>query len=70
MFLAGFVFALGFVLLMNSLGSFQPSLDMSAAAVRIALIALVATAVEALPLHDVDNILITVVAVGLGLLWL
>ncbi|MGE5140751.1 MAG: diacylglycerol/polyprenol kinase family protein [Rudaea sp.] len=70
MFLGGLFFALGFVFLMNSLGSFQPSLDMSSAAARITLIALVATAVEALPLHDVDNILITAAAVGLGLLWL
>lgn len=68
MFLGGFSFALAFWLLFNSLGLFAAGLDSGRAAAVIGAIALAATAVEALPLPDVDNLTITLVAVALGLL--
>ena len=48
-------------------GNFR--LDLLSAAGAIALISLIATAVEALPFRDIDNITLTVVALILGL-WL
>ena len=36
----------------------------------IVLIALIATVAESLPVHDVDNLTLTAVAVGLGIWWL
>jgi phytol kinase len=70
MLAGGLVFGLGFVALFNAFGNFQPSLDMGRASLATALIALAATVVEALPLHDVDNITVTLTAIGLGLLLL
>jgi len=68
--LAGsFVFGLGFVWLFNALGDFQPPLPAGASLLTVGVISLVATVVEALPLHDVDNLTTTVAAVALGL-WL
>lgn len=68
MFVGSFVFALVFVWLFAALGYY--ALDTGRAFGVIALIALAATAVEALPYHDIDNITVTVVALGLGLLLL
>lgn len=70
MFVGGLAFALGFVAVFNILGNFQPALDLTRTAGVIAAIALVATVVEALPWPDVDNITLTVTAIGLGVWWL
>jgi phytol kinase len=70
MFIGGFVFAFGFVALFNALGNFQPVLDLTRTAGILALIALAATVVEALPLADLDNITLTLTAIGLGGWWL
>ena len=67
MFGGGFLFAFGFVALFTAFGNFQ--LGLATAAGVIALISLAATAVEALPFQDIDNITLTVVAVVLGM-WL
>jgi len=69
MLTGSFVFAFGFVALFNGLGYFTPRLDLGAAAAGVALISLAATAVEALPFHDIDNLTVAAVAVVLGL-WL
>lgn len=68
MFVGSFVFAFIFVWLFAALGYY--ALDTGRAFAVIALIALAATAIEALPYHDIDNITVTVVALGLGLLLL
>ena len=70
MFVGGLVFAFGFVALFNTLGNFQPALDLTRTVGVITVIALVATVVEALPLPDVDNITLTLTAIGLGWWWL
>lgn len=67
MFLGGFTFAFAFLALFNALGQFQPALHLATTTGKVALVALVATVVEALPLRDVDNLTVTAVAVGLGL---
>jgi hypothetical protein len=67
MLAGGFIFGFGFVALFNAFGNFQPPLDVSRAGVGAALIALAATAVESLPLHDIDNITVTATAIALGL---
>lgn len=65
--LAGsFGFAFGFLALFNGLGNFIPPLDLGAAAGAVAVIALAATLVEALPFRDIDNITVTLAALGLG----
>lgn len=69
MFVGGFGFALGFVLLFNFFGNFQPALNLGVVVLAVGFIALAATLVEALPFRDVDNLTLTVVALGLGL-WL
>jgi phytol kinase len=69
MLLGGFAFGFGFLALNNAFGSFQPPLDLVSTAGKTALIALIGALVEALPVHDVDNITVTAVAVALGL-WL
>jgi phytol kinase len=69
MALGGFAFAFGFVALFNAFGNFEPPLDLGWAAAAIGGIALAATAVEALPLKDIDNITLTATGVILGL-WL
>lgn len=68
MFAGSFVFALAFVWLFAALGYY--ALDGGRALGVIALIAFAATTVESLPFHDIDNITVTVVAIGLGLLLL
>jgi phytol kinase len=70
MFLGGFTFAFGFLALFNALGDFNPPLPLGPTALVVALIALVATVVEALPLGEADNLTITVVGAALGLLLL
>ncbi|MBI5291052.1 MAG: phosphatidate cytidylyltransferase [Chloroflexi bacterium] len=70
MFAGGFAFAFAFVALFNALSYFQPPLAVGDMAVKVALISLVATAVEALPLHDIDNITVTAVAAVLAQWWL
>jgi phytol kinase len=69
MFAGGFTFGLAFVLLFNGWGYFQPPLDPTRTLAGTALIALAATAVEALPLADIDNITITLTAIALAILW-
>ena len=66
MFVGGLVFSLSFVALFNYLGVLAPPLEMRRASLMIALIALAATIVEALPFRDVDNITTTAVAVIMG----
>ena len=67
MFGGGFAFGFGFLCLFNALGNFHPPLNLLTTAGGVAVIALVATLVEALPFRDVDNLTLTVVAVVLGL---
>jgi phytol kinase len=68
MFVGGFLFAYGYILLFDAFGDFQ--LDPAPAFGAVALISLVAAVVESLPFHDVDNITLTVVAVVLAMWWL
>jgi phytol kinase len=70
MFLGGLIFALAFLALFNTLGYFQPPLYLPTAAAWVALIALVATVVEALPLGELDNLTIAATGAILGLLLL
>jgi phytol kinase len=70
MFLGGLILALALAGLFNVLGLFAPPLVFPAAAGSIALIALVAAIVEALPLGDYDNLTLTALAVVLGLVLL
>ncbi len=70
MFLGGFGFSLVFVALFNAFGDFQPALPLGQAAIAIAGIALAATAVEALPLAELDNLTVTALASALALWWL
>jgi phytol kinase len=70
MAIGGFAFAYGFVALFNAFGNFAPPLDLGSAAVRIGLIALAATVVEALPIKDIDNITLTATGVILALWFL
>ncbi len=67
MALGGFAFAFGFVWLFNALGYFQPALALGRTTVVIAVIALAAAVVEALPLRDVDNLTLTLTGVILGM---
>jgi phytol kinase len=62
----GFLLAFGYVALFASLGVF--SLSLTSAILPILLIALAATVVEAVSGPDIDNITITVTALGVG--WL
>ncbi len=66
MFLAGFGFALAYLALFARLGVFQFSV--AAALLPLALICLAATVVEAVSGQDMDNITITVTALGVA--WL
>jgi phytol kinase len=70
MFLGGLILALALAGLFNVLGLFAPPLVFPAAAGSIALIALAAAIVEALPLGDYDNLTLTALAVVLGLVLL
>jgi phytol kinase len=66
MFLAGFGFALAYLALFARLGVFD--LGVAAALLPLALICLAATVVEAVSGQDMDNITITVTALGMA--WL
>jgi phytol kinase len=66
MFVGGLAFGLAFVLLFNAWGYFDPPLSLGRAAAGVAVIALAATLVEALPIADVDNVTITLTAVVLA----
>lgn len=66
MFLGSFVFGFGFLAFYNALGNFDPMLSLTATAVSVGIISLVATLVESLPFHDIDNVTITVTALILG----
>jgi len=68
MLVASWAFGFGYLALFNAFGNFELALPGTAGV--SALIALAATIVEALPLGDVDNLTITVIAAGLGLWWL
>jgi phytol kinase len=68
MFLGGFIFALAFLLVFNALGDFSPPLALAPTVIKVAFIALVAAAVEAIPLGDIDNLTVTLVGAALGLL--
>lgn len=70
MFAGGVVFALVFVAWFQAVGMFDTGLPGSALAARLGIIALLCTLVEALPLRDIDNLTVTAVAAGLGLLLL
>jgi phytol kinase len=70
MFAGSFLFGFGFLALFNAFGNFAPSLDLAATTAAVAVIALVATVVESLPFHDIDNVTVTLAALGLGLLLL
>jgi phytol kinase len=69
MLIGGYSFALGFVWLFNALGTYQPPLEFGHIAAAIAIIALVAMVVEALPIKDFDNLTISATALLLGI-WL
>ena len=68
MFVGSFVFGFGYLAFFNLLGDFNPALPLASTAAKVALIALAATAVEALPLGEVDNLTLTTAAVILGFL--
>ncbi len=70
MFAGGFLFAWVFLLLFNAFGNFDPRLTLGPMTGATLAIAALATAVEALPLRDVDNLTITAVALLLGSAWL
>jgi phytol kinase len=66
MLLGGWTFAAAILAVYLASNTFQGTLNTYLPAVT--LIALVGTGVETLPLHDVDNITVTLSAAGLGLL--
>jgi phytol kinase len=68
MFLGGYAFAAGFVLLFSRLGLLTPPVEAPRAAWVVAVLALAATLLEALPVGEYDNLTIAVSAVLLGLL--
>jgi phytol kinase len=70
MFLGGFVFALAFMAVFQWAGLIDTGLPASALAARLGIIALLCTLVEALPLRDIDNLTVTALAVGLGMILL
>jgi len=70
MFAGSYLFGFGFLALFNAFGNFAPPLDLAATAAAVAVISLAATAVESLPFHDIDNVTVTLAALGLGLLLL
>lgn len=69
MWLGSFGFGWGFLALLNGFHYWQPALNLGETLGTVALIALAATLVEALPFPDVDNLTLTLTTVGLGL-WL
>jgi phytol kinase len=66
MFLGGFTLALLIVWVFWRWNVFQPPLDWATAPGKVALVALAATLVESLPLHDVDNLTTTGTAILLA----
>jgi hypothetical protein len=69
MLLGGLAFSLAFVLLFDAWGYFQPPLAAGRTALGLAMMALAATLVEAVPLADIDNLTITLAALAVGLIW-
>jgi phytol kinase len=63
-------FAFGMLVWFDRLRLFEPALNLGTTFILIGAIAVVATAVEALPLQDIDNLTIAAVAVLLGVWWL
>lgn len=59
-------FGLSFLWWFNQWGYFQPALTTEGMIIKVGAIALAATLIEALPLADIDNLTITITAVGLG----
>jgi phytol kinase len=68
MFLGGFAFGFGFVMLFNAFGNFVPPLDPGSTALKLLVISLAAALVEALPVRDIDNITLTITGTVLGVL--
>jgi len=68
MLAGGFVFAFAFVALFNRLGAFGPPIGIGEVAWKTAVVCAAASLVEALPIRDLDNLTITVTAVGLGMI--
>jgi phytol kinase len=64
MFVGGYVFGIAFLFLFNQLGRFTPALALGQTILSVAAITLVATLVESLPMVDIDNVTITLAAVG------
>ncbi len=69
MLLGSIAFGFVYLMLFNSLGYFQPSLNLVYTAGVVSTIALAATLVEALPIQEIDNITLTLVSLLLGV-WL
>jgi len=70
MLVGGFLSGLGFVMLFDAFGNFQPRLDPGRAAGATAIVSFAAAAVESLPFRDIDNITVTATAIALGLILL
>lgn len=70
MLIGSYSFSWGMIFLFNQFGNFQPALNMVYVSGVLALIAVLATLVEALPFQDVDNISVTAVVIAFGLGWL
>lgn len=68
MFLGSFLFGIGMLALFNAFGNFQPPIEVGYGTLVVAIISLVATAVESLPFHDIDNITITLASIIVGVL--
>jgi phytol kinase len=64
MLLGSFLFGFVSVMLMSALGRFGAPLVPPRAADAIAIIAIVATAVEAIPAHDIDNVTVPLAAIA------
>lgn len=63
-------FGLAYLALFNGLGWFQPALLWGEMTTAVGAIALVATAVEMLPIPDIDNITLTATVAVLSVWWL
>lgn len=68
MFVGGFSFGLAFLLVCNQSGWFTPALTPGQTTFSVAAVALVATLVESLPVTDIDNVTISLSAIGVA--WL
>lgn len=69
MFLGSVVFGLGYLMLFNHLGYFQPPLEWGKTAAIVGAIAFIATVVEALPFPDIDNATLSLAVILLSLWW-